>query len=87
MKENYKKHLEEQKNEGCNIRGFLVVGKAAGNMNIVPGKFILQNSRYVVDSELFNPDGGIFNTSHIINHFSFGDEFPGTFLSSSQTDS
>lgn len=77
VKENYKKHLEEQKNEGCNVKGFVVVGKAAGNVNIVPGKFILQNARYVVDSELFNQGRSAFNTSHTIHHLSFGDEYPG----------
>lgn len=77
MRENYLKHLEEQKNEGCNVKGFLEVSKAAGNMNIVPGKFILQNARYVVDSELFSREGGVFNISHVINHLSFGNDFPG----------
>lgn len=48
-----------------------------GNFNIVVGDFIIQNSRYLFDSEEFkhfkNEDGHYtINSSHIIHHLSFG---------------
>jgi len=77
VKEQYLQHLQEQKEEGCNVRGFLTVGKVAGNINIVPGKFLMQNARYVVDSYIFNKVSGQLNISNVITHLSFGEEFPG----------
>jgi len=52
------------------------VERVGGNVNIVPGKFIIQNSRYVIDSNLFQFDGD-FNITHKINKLSFGKEYPG----------
>eukprot|EP01125_Pyxidicula_operculata_P005192 TRINITY_DN1882_c0_g1_i4.p1 TRINITY_DN1882_c0_g1~~TRINITY_DN1882_c0_g1_i4.p1 ORF type:complete len:360 (+),score=55.91 TRINITY_DN1882_c0_g1_i4:153-1232(+) len=68
--------IEKQKEEGCRVHGSIAVSRVAGNFNIVPGKLILQNSRYVVDSDLYRLDGG-FNVSHTVNHLSFGKEYPG----------
>jgi len=77
VKEKYLEHLQEQKDEGCKVQGFLTVSRVAGNFNILPGKFIVQNSRYVVDSKLYHHEIGVFNTSHTVHHLSFGDSYPG----------
>jgi len=69
-------NLQNQKDEGCRVQGSLKVERVGGNVNIVPGKFIIQNSRYVVDSDLFQFNGD-FNTSHKINSVSFGRDYPG----------
>eukprot|EP01128_Nolandella_sp_AFSM9_P005715 TRINITY_DN2824_c0_g1_i3.p1 TRINITY_DN2824_c0_g1~~TRINITY_DN2824_c0_g1_i3.p1 ORF type:complete len:388 (-),score=68.72 TRINITY_DN2824_c0_g1_i3:71-1234(-) len=76
IKEGYTKHLQEQTNESCNVRGYAKVSRVAGNLNIVPGKFLMQNSRYVLDTKMFEFDGA-FNVSHTINHLSFGVDYPG----------
>jgi len=76
IREHYMERLEAQKNEGCRVHGFLNVERVGGNVNIVPGKFIIQNSRYVVDSNMYQFDGD-FNVTHKINKLSFGKEYPG----------
>jgi len=76
VKEGFVEQLKHQKEEMCRVRGYLKVSRVAGNFNIVPGKFILQNARYVLDSQLFEFDRS-FNVSHIINHLSFGVDYPG----------
>jgi len=76
VKEGYMEKLVKQKDEGCRIHGILHVARVGGNVNIVPGKFIVQNSRYVVDSNLYQFAGG-FNLSHTIKKLTFGEEFPG----------
>eukprot|EP01123_Difflugia_compressa_P003078 TRINITY_DN13947_c0_g1_i1.p1 TRINITY_DN13947_c0_g1~~TRINITY_DN13947_c0_g1_i1.p1 ORF type:complete len:198 (+),score=21.96 TRINITY_DN13947_c0_g1_i1:29-595(+) len=68
--------LKSQKDEGCRVTGSILLNRVAGNVNIVPGKLILQNSRYVVDSEIYQLDN-IFNLTHTIHHLAFGDEYPG----------
>jgi hypothetical protein len=69
-------NLQNQKDEGCRVQGSLKVERVGGNVNIVPGKFIIQNSRYVVDSDLFQFNGD-FNITHKINSVSFGRDYPG----------
>jgi len=76
VQEGFMDNLQSQKDEGCRVHGYLHLNRVAGNVNIVPGKLILQNSRYVVDSELYQLDN-IFNLTHTIVHVSFGDEYPG----------
>uniref|UniRef100_A0A6B2L6T7 Endoplasmic reticulum vesicle transporter C-terminal domain-containing protein n=1 Tax=Arcella intermedia TaxID=1963864 RepID=A0A6B2L6T7_9EUKA len=76
VKEDYMGKLLAQRDEGCRVHGMLQVQRVGGHVNIVPGKFILQNSRFVVDSNLYQFDGD-FNLTHRINHFSFGIEYPG----------
>jgi hypothetical protein len=76
IKEHYTENLRAQKDEGCRVHGTLKVERVGGNVNIVPGKFIIQNSRYVVDSDLFQFNGD-FNSSHKVNTLSFGREYPG----------
>jgi hypothetical protein len=76
VKEGFMEQLKHQKEEMCRVRGYLRVGRVAGNVNIVPGKFIMQNARYVLDTQLYEFDGS-FNVSHTINHLSFGVDYPG----------
>jgi len=76
MTEHFVENLKSQKEEGCRVQGVLNVERVGGNVNIVPGKFIIQNSRYVIDSELFQFNGD-FNVSHKVNTLSFGREYPG----------
>jgi len=76
VQEGFLEDLQSQKEEGCRVHGFIRLNRVAGNLNIVPGKLILQNSRYVVDSELYHFDD-IFNLTHKIIHVSFGDEYSG----------
>lgn len=77
-KEEFVKVLIEQRGEGCNVHGVLHVNKVAGNINIVPGKFIMMNTRYVIDTNQIDLSGdGLFNTSHTIQKISFGKEYPG----------
>jgi len=76
VQEGFIDDLRSHKDEGCRVHGFLRLNRVAGNINIVPGKLILQNSRYVVDSDLYQIDD-IFNLTHKINHVSFGDEYSG----------
>jgi len=82
VKEGFKENIESQKEEGCNVQGKITVKRVTGNINIVIGNFIIQNARYIVDSNIFKglktKDGAyIFNTSHILHSLSFGQEFPG----------
>jgi len=76
VQEGFMDKLKSQKDEGCRVHGYLSVNRVAGNVNIVPGKLILQNSRYVVDSDIYQLDD-IFNLTHTILHVSFGEEYPG----------
>jgi len=73
--EGYLQNLEKQREEGCKVHGYVTVNRVSGNVNIVPGKFILQNTRYVMDSTM----GGTysFNLTHSIHKLSFGKEYPG----------
>lgn len=75
--EGYISNIDKQKQEGCRVHGFVSVNRVAGNVNIVPGKFVLQNTRYVMDTtDIFQFASG-FNLSHTIHKLSFGDEYPG----------
>jgi len=76
IKEGYVDKLLQQKDEGCRVHGVLHVARVAGNVNIVPGKFIVQNSRYVIDSNLYQI-AGAFNLSHTIKKLTFGEDYPG----------
>jgi len=72
--EGYVTNLQQQKEEGCLVHGYVSVNRVSGNVNIVPGKFVLQNTRYVMDAT-GGPAG--FNLSHVINKLTFGQAFPG----------
>jgi len=76
VQEGFMENLKSQKDEGCRVHGYLSVNRVTGNVNIVPGKLILKNSQYVVDSEIYQLNN-IFNLTHTITHVSFGEDYPG----------
>lgn len=49
VKEEWSKHIEEQKNEGCQLYGALTVNKVAGNFHFAPGKSFQQMNMHVHD--------------------------------------
>jgi len=75
--EGYLQNIDQQIQEGCRVHGLVTVNRVAGNVNFVPGKFILQNTRYVMDTTSHFQLASGFNLSHIILKLSFGDEYPG----------
>eukprot|EP01113_Clastostelium_recurvatum_P011202 TRINITY_DN1565_c0_g1_i4.p1 TRINITY_DN1565_c0_g1~~TRINITY_DN1565_c0_g1_i4.p1 ORF type:complete len:395 (+),score=132.82 TRINITY_DN1565_c0_g1_i4:137-1321(+) len=75
-REGFTEALMEQKGEGCEVYGFLLVNKVAGNFHFAPGKSFQQHSMHVHDLQPFK-DIGDFNMSHSVVRLSFGNEFPG----------
>ncbi|XP_052765146.1 endoplasmic reticulum-Golgi intermediate compartment protein 3-like [Mya arenaria] len=67
--------LQKQKNEGCNVFGYIEVNKVGGNFHMAPGKSFQQSHVHVHDLQALG--GEKFNTSHTIYHMSFGEEYPG----------
>ncbi|KAK6319708.1 hypothetical protein J4Q44_G00109190 [Coregonus suidteri] len=67
--------MQEQKNEGCQIYGFLEVNKVAGNFHFAPGKSFQQSHVHVHDLQSFGLDN--INMTHLIKHLSFGRDYPG----------
>ncbi|XP_038658337.1 endoplasmic reticulum-Golgi intermediate compartment protein 3 [Scyliorhinus canicula] len=47
MREGFTQKLQEQKNEGCQVYGFLEVNKVAGNFHFAPGKSFQQSHVHV----------------------------------------
>lgn len=73
-REGFLKRIDEEKGEGCNIYGSLVVNKVAGSFHFVPGK-----SFHISDflGDLIMLEKPTYNVSHRINKLAFGDYFPG----------
>ncbi|XP_075441002.1 uncharacterized protein LOC142486275 isoform X4 [Ascaphus truei] len=72
--------MEEQRNEGCQVYGFLEVNKVAGNFHFAPGKSFQQSHVHVHaveihDLQSFGLDN--INMTHHIKHLSFGRDYPG----------
>ncbi|KAF7627240.1 hypothetical protein Mgra_00009474 [Meloidogyne graminicola] len=67
--------LSQMPGEGCRLWGKLNVGKITGNFHIAPGVPSTHSSSHFHDFHSLSP--GRFNTSHTINHLSFGQHFPG----------
>nr|CAD2128448.1 unnamed protein product [Meloidogyne enterolobii] len=67
--------LSQMPGEGCRLWGKLSVGKITGNFHIAPGVPSTHSSSHYHDFHSLSP--GRFNTSHTINHLSFGQAFPG----------
>mmetsp|Transcript_11900 Transcript_11900/g.28892 ORF Transcript_11900/g.28892 Transcript_11900/m.28892 type:complete len:333 (+) Transcript_11900:91-1089(+) len=63
--------IKGQLGEGCNIYGTLQAQKVAGNFH-----FSLHAQDFHVLSSVFE-DRSTVNTSHVINHLSFGTDYPG----------
>jgi len=75
VREGWKDKLNAQKNEGCQVTGYLEVNKVAGNFHFAPGKSFQQHHVHVHDLQPFG--GTQFNLTHHIRHLSFGHEYPG----------
>ncbi|XP_071966269.1 endoplasmic reticulum-Golgi intermediate compartment protein 3-like isoform X1 [Antedon mediterranea] len=74
-REGWSDKMTAQKDEGCNVFGYLEVNKVAGNFHFAPGKSFQQHHVHVHDLQPFS--GSKFNTSHFIKSLSFGMEYPG----------
>ncbi|CAH1773942.1 unnamed protein product [Owenia fusiformis] len=74
-REGWSENMKEQKNEGCQMYGYLEVNKVAGNFHFAPGKSFQQHHVHVHDLQPFG--GNKFNLSHNIKHLSFGTDYPG----------
>nr|XP_012420437.1 PREDICTED: endoplasmic reticulum-Golgi intermediate compartment protein 3 isoform X3 [Odobenus rosmarus divergens] len=71
----FSQKMQEQKNEGCQVYGFLEVNKVAGNFHFAPGKSFQQSHVHVHDLQSFGLDN--INMTHYIRHLSFGEDYPG----------
>lgn len=60
--------------EACRIHGYLQVNKVSGNFHIAPGQSFEQHHVHV--HSLRNLRVATLNTTHRIEHLSFGDQFP-----------
>ncbi|PIO28255.1 Endoplasmic reticulum-Golgi intermediate compartment protein 3 [Aquarana catesbeiana] len=74
-REGFSQKMQEQKNEGCELYGFLEVNKVAGNFHFAPGKSFQQSHVHVHDLQSFGLDN--INMTHHIKHLSFGRDYPG----------
>ncbi|XP_030230042.1 endoplasmic reticulum-Golgi intermediate compartment protein 3 isoform X3 [Gadus morhua] len=79
-REGFTQKMAEQKNEGCQVYGFLEVNKVAGNFHFAPGKSFQQSHVHVHaveihDLQSFGLDN--INMTHMIKHLSFGKDYPG----------
>ncbi|XP_043977609.1 endoplasmic reticulum-Golgi intermediate compartment protein 3 isoform X2 [Gambusia affinis] len=74
-REGFSQKMMEQKNEGCQVYGFLEVNKVAGNFHFAPGKSFQQSHVHVHDLQSFGLDN--INMTHLIKHLSFGKDYPG----------
>ncbi|XP_075428692.1 endoplasmic reticulum-Golgi intermediate compartment protein 3 isoform X3 [Ascaphus truei] len=79
-REGFSQKMEEQRNEGCQVYGFLEVNKVAGNFHFAPGKSFQQSHVHVHaveihDLQSFGLDN--INMTHHIKHLSFGRDYPG----------
>lgn len=66
--------------EGCSIKGNLVVTKVAGNFHLATGKLGGGLPLIQLSGGVFSLGGGNMkgaNLSHTIHHLSFGEKFPG----------
>jgi len=61
--------------EGCQVYGYLLVNKVAGNFHFAPGKSFQQHHMHVHDLQPFR--NMKYNMSHTVYRLSFGREFPG----------
>ena len=66
--------LELQAGEGCRIHGFFEVQKVAGNFHFAPGHSFQHSQYHVHDFKAYASHK--FNTSFLINHLSFGNDYP-----------
>jgi len=74
--EEWSKVIDQQRNEGCQLYGHLMVNKVGGNFHFAPGKSYQQSNMHVHDTAALSRSGA-FNLTHQILRLSFGGEFPG----------
>lgn len=74
-KETLQRKFRSLKKEGCNIHGFVLVNKVAGNFHFAPGKSSQHAHQHIHDSMPFEVD--TFNVSHKIHRLGFGEDYPG----------
>jgi len=74
-REGWSERMAEQVGEGCQVYGYLLVNKVAGNFHFAPGKSFQQHHMHVHDLQPFK--NLKYNLSHTIQRLSFGKEFPG----------
>jgi len=74
-REGWTQKMQEQSGEGCQVYGYLLVNKVAGNFHFAPGKSFQQHHMHVHDLQPLKALK--FNLSHTVNRLSFGKEFPG----------
>lgn len=67
--------MKYSKQEGCNLHGYFLVNKVAGNFHFAPGKSFVRAQQHMHDYTNYEVDH--FNTSHIINYLGFGEKIPG----------
>uniref|UniRef100_A0A8C5L707 Endoplasmic reticulum-Golgi intermediate compartment protein n=1 Tax=Jaculus jaculus TaxID=51337 RepID=A0A8C5L707_JACJA len=72
-REGFSQKMQEQKNEGCKVYGFLEVNKVAGNFHFAPGKSFQQSHVH----DLRHWCCLQINMTHYIQHLSFGEDYPG----------
>lgn len=65
----------ETKGQGCRVFGKVEVGKVGGNFHIAPGTSTTHEREHYHNFHSLSPSR--FDTSHTINHFSFGKPYPG----------
>ena len=73
--ETLERKLRAEKKEGCNMHGFVLVNKVAGNFHFAPGKSYQQANRHVHDFMSF--EASQYNVSHVIHRLGFGEDYPG----------
>lgn len=69
--EKYSEKLKTAFNQGCQIYGNLIVNRVSGSFHIAPGESFTVSHMHVHDVQPFSSSD--FNTSHKINHLSFGE--------------
>nr|XP_054754031.1 endoplasmic reticulum-Golgi intermediate compartment protein 3-like [Lytechinus pictus] len=74
-REGFAEKMQSQKEEGCEVFGYLEVNKVAGNFHFAPGKSFQQHHVHVHDLQPYS--GGKFNMTHHVKTLSFGMEYPG----------
>jgi len=75
VREGFTQKLQSQMGEGCQVYGYLLVNKVAGNFHFAPGKSFQQHHMHVHDLQPFR--NLKFTLGHTITRLSFGKEFPG----------
>ena len=69
-REHYAEHMEEMREEGCNIEGHISVNKVAGNFHIAPGKSFSNAQMHVHDLQLYYGSPKEHTFTHFIHNLS-----------------